>query len=43
MIPYGRQNISNADIKAVIDVLKSNFLTQGPMVPEFEKALITTP
>lgn len=41
MIPYGRQNISNADIKAVIDVLKSNFLTQGPMVPEFEKALIT--
>ena len=40
MIPYGRQNISNADIEAVIDVLKSDFLTQGPMVPEFEKALI---
>ena len=39
MIPYGRQDISDADIEAVIDVLKSNFLTQGPKVPEFEKAL----
>ena len=39
VIPYGRQDISDADIKAVIDVLKSNFLTQGPMVPEFENAL----
>ena len=41
MIPYGRQNISDADIEAVIDVLKSDFLTQGPMVPEFERALIS--
>lgn len=36
MIPYGRQNISQADIDAVVNVLKSNFLTQGPKVPEFE-------
>ena len=37
MIPYGRQNISEDDIKAVSDVLKSDFLTQGNAVPEFEK------
>jgi len=36
MIPYGRQAISEADIKAVTDVLKSDFLTQGPVVPAFE-------
>jgi UDP-4-amino-4,6-dideoxy-N-acetyl-beta-L-altrosamine transaminase len=36
-IPYGRQNISDEDIKAVVEVLKSDFLTQGPVVPEFEK------
>ncbi len=39
MIPYGRQSISEADIQAVIDVLKSDFLTQGPLVPAFEKAI----
>ena len=39
MIPYGRQDISQQDIDAVIEVLKSDFLTQGPMVPEFERAL----
>lgn len=39
MIPYGRQEISQADIDAVVDVLRSDFLTQGPRVPEFEKAL----
>jgi len=39
MIPYGRQDISQADIDAVIEVLKSDFLTQGPKVPEFESAL----
>lgn len=39
MIPYGRQDISEADIKAVVDVLKSDFLTQGPTVPAFEKAV----
>lgn len=39
MIPYGRQEISEADIQAVVDVLKSDFLTQGPAVPAFEKAV----
>lgn len=39
MIPYGKQNISASDIDSVIDVLKSDFLTQGPKTPEFEKAL----
>lgn len=37
MIPYGRQDITQADIDAVIKVLQSDFLTQGPMVPRFEK------
>jgi len=37
MIPYGRQDITEDDINSVIDVLKSDFLTQGPMVPQFEK------
>ncbi len=36
-IYYGKHSISNADVKAVKDVLKSNFLTQGPAVEEFEK------
>ena len=36
MIPYGRQDISQADIDAVIAVLQSDYLTQGPMVPRFE-------
>lgn len=36
MIPYGRQSISQEDIDAVIEALKSDFLTQGPKVPEFE-------
>lgn len=39
MIPYGRQNISQEDIDAVVDVLRSDFLTQGPVVPEFEKVV----
>lgn len=38
-IPYGRQDITQADIDAVVAVLKSDFLTQGPMVPAFEKAV----
>jgi UDP-4-amino-4,6-dideoxy-N-acetyl-beta-L-altrosamine transaminase len=37
MIPYGHQDITDADIKAVIDVLKSDYLTQGPAVPRFEQ------
>ncbi len=36
MIPYGKQEISKADIDAVLDVLNSDFLTQGPKGPEFE-------
>ena len=39
MIPYGRQNINKDYIKSVIDVLKSNYLTQGPKVPLFEKKI----
>lgn len=39
MIPYGRQDISEADIQAVVDVLRSDYLTQGPAVPAFEKSL----
>lgn len=39
MIPYGRQEISEADIQAVVDVLRSDFLTQGPVVPIFEKVV----
>ena len=35
-IPYGRQNITDEDIKSVIDVMKSDFLTQGPLVEVFE-------
>lgn len=37
MIPYGRQDISQEDIDAVVEVLGSDFLTQGPMVPRFER------
>lgn len=40
MIPYGKQDIQQQDIDAVVEVLKSDFLTQGPQVPAFEKALI---
>lgn len=36
IIPYGRQNITSADIDAVVEVLKSPLLTQGPIVPLFE-------
>lgn len=36
-IPYGRQDISQADIDAVVAVMKSDFLTQGPVVNSFEK------
>ena len=39
MIPYGRQEITDADIAAVVDVLHSDFLTQGPVVPRFEQAV----
>ena len=39
MIPYGRQDISEEDLKAVAEVLQSDFLTQGPAVPRFEAAV----
>ena len=38
-IPYGRQKITKEDIQAVIEVLQSDFLTQGPAVPKFENAI----
>lgn len=37
MIPYGRQDITQADIDAVVEVLKSDFLTQGPAISRFER------
>jgi len=39
MIPYGKQNISEEDIEAVVKVLRSDFLTQGPILLQFEKAI----
>ena len=40
MIPYGKQDITQQDVDSVVDVLKSDFLTQGPQVPSFEKSLM---
>ncbi|HCQ17074.1 MAG TPA: UDP-4-amino-4,6-dideoxy-N-acetyl-beta-L-altrosamine transaminase, partial [Cryomorphaceae bacterium] len=37
-IPYGRQEITKADEEAVLETLRSDFLTQGPKIAEFEKA-----
>ena len=37
MIPYGRQTIEEDDIQIVVDVLRSDYLTTGPKVAEFEK------
>jgi len=39
IIPYGRQEITDEDIQAVVEVLRSDFLTQGPVVPRFEQAV----
>lgn len=39
MIPYGRQDINQADIDAVLSILRSDYLTQGPAVPLFEKSV----
>lgn len=39
MIPYGRQDMTQADIDAVVEVLQSDFLTQGPKVPLFEQTV----
>lgn len=41
MIPYGRQDITQEDIDSVVDVLRSDFITQGPAIPEFQQALST--
>ena len=38
MIPYGRQNVTQEDIENVVQVLQSDFLTQGPSVLKFEEA-----
>ena len=39
MIPYGKQDVNQADIDAVVSVLRSDFPTQGPQVPLFEKTV----
>ena len=39
MIPYGKQDINKDDIESLIEILKSDFLTQGPVVPEFENQI----
>ncbi len=39
MIPYGKQNINQEDISSVIEVMQSDYLTQGPITPKFEKEL----
>jgi perosamine synthetase len=39
MIPYGRQSISEADIEAVVEVLRSDWLTQGPAIERFEESV----
>lgn len=41
MIPYGRQEVTQADIDAVVDVLKSIHLTQGPAITQFERSVAT--
>ena len=40
-ISYGKQSINNSDIKSVLKTLKSNYLTQGPVVKKFEVELRT--
>src|SRR5271155_4853864 len=39
LLPYGHQSISEEDIQSVVDVLRSDWLTTGPKVAEFEEAL----
>jgi dTDP-4-amino-4,6-dideoxygalactose transaminase len=38
-IPYGRQNITESDVEVIVDVLKGDYLTQGPSVEKFEQEL----
>lgn len=42
MIPYGRQEITEDDVRAVEAILRSDFLTQGPAVPSFERTVATS-
>src|ERR1035441_9974629 len=37
LLPYGRQSVDNADVQAVVEVLKSDWLTTGPKIGEFEE------
>ena len=39
LLPYGRQSIEEADIQAVVETLRSDWLTTGPKVPKFEEAI----
>jgi UDP-4-amino-4,6-dideoxy-N-acetyl-beta-L-altrosamine transaminase len=39
MLPYGKQSLDEADVEAVVQVLRSDFLTQGPAIPRFESAV----
>ena len=39
MIPYGKQDISSSDMEAVVEILRSDWLTQGPTIPRFEQAV----
>ena len=39
MIPYGKHDIKQTDIDSVLNVLQSDFLTQGPQVPKFEEVV----
>lgn len=39
MIPYGKQTVDQSDISAVVEIMKSDFLTQGPVTPRFEKKI----
>jgi perosamine synthetase len=39
LLPYGRQSIDESDIQAVVETLRSDWLTTGPKVPEFEEAM----
>ena len=41
LIPYGRQHITDEDVQAVIETLRSDYLTQGPKVAEFEQLFAT--
>src|SRR6516162_7717949 len=41
-LPYGRQDVRAEDIEAVVEALRSDWLTQGPMVPRFETTLAKT-